>query len=209
MVVVSSIDEKIKYYQDKKQEISSLRGNIDSMKKQISEEELLIKEKYLNVTNLRNEVIAVIRFGDLLKKMSDLKKIKLDKMKANITVLNGIYDESIEDISKRKIYCFNSWINVLLDGDIICNKELPIFNSLIDIQADGVPLLDHCVIIPQMFERGDLVVKENIDDIICHFTLEAVDYNNYNDLFGYILPDSIRECINDGLIIEDSKQLVK
>jgi len=207
--VISSLDEKIKLYQDKKQEIRDLRGNIDSMKKQILDDEILIKEKYLNVQSLKNEVIAVIRFGDLLQKMSYLKKISPGKMNGNITVLNGIYDESIEDISRREVKYFNSWISIESDsGSIICNRELPLFNSLIDVQADGVPLLDHCIIIPKKFKRGDLVVKDNIDDIICRFTLEAVDYNNYNDLFGYILPDTIRECINEGLVMDEPKQLI-
>lgn len=214
MVVMNELDEKIKFYQDKKEHTQKLRKDVNKLKEEIVNAENEIETQSRIFIDLKNEEIGSVKFGDLLEKISEWSKIDLCALDSRIIVLHGIYADAKEDVLRYQNNNFNqkdSILNIKVkNGPVICNKELSMFHNLEEIQADGISLLDHCSLIPTICSRSDLVVSENIKDIICNFKLEAVDYNNYKeDSFGQMLPDVIRECLKEGLVIETNKPKIK
>ncbi len=214
MVVINELDEKINLYQRKKTEAINLRKRIDSFKQEIVEMEDLIQNSIQDANEINSEKIASIQMKDLLEQVSFLTGIKKENLEAEIIVSSMIFDdkkdELVDNIGKNSL---NSRLRIKdKSGLVICNQELSLFDSLDQIQADERILLDHCNLVPTICNLHRLVIADSIEDIICNFKLESIDYTNYDDnKYSHVLPDAIRSCIKKGLVVNENptKQLVK
>ncbi len=194
------VDSKISKYLETKRVTISLRKEVEQLQILMRNLEDLIKEENKQVKDLENEVIASIKVENLLDKISKLLNIDKNKIDVIITVISGTYAKTLEELygyERKDAKDLKSYLSIKLkDGTNICTKDLRLFNSLNEIQADGYILLRHCKLEATIFQRYNLIVNKNINDIICNFRIDALDINNYEGQ-ELVLPNAIRECIND------------
>ena len=201
MAVAVEVDKKVSSYHDKMRYAVHLRKKIDDLKQAIVELESLKKDFINQAGDIKKELIGIIKIEDLLEQITFLTGIDKENLEINLDVVDGIYEDKKEDITcyRTNNSTFMSRLFIKIkNGPVICNQYLSLFNSIEAIQADGKTLLDHCTLVPIINARKTLVVTKNIEDIICYFKLESVDYDNYEDSeYGHVLPDAIKSCIND------------
>ena len=204
MEVIEELDEKIKVYHDKLKRIKKLREDANALNQEKQNTEDEIKIECENIKNLKQEEIIDIQLSDLLNQIATNLGISVNDLDVIITVKQGIYDLELKSLpSNVSLSCLNI---SLRDGKNILCEEISMFNDLEEIENDGKSLLNHCILEPSINARHSLIIKENIDDIICHFKLEAIDYENYRE--NYILPDAIRKCLLNSEK-EKGKQYIK
>ncbi|MBR2833472.1 MAG: hypothetical protein IKE75_03460 [Bacilli bacterium] len=211
------VDKRIMQYHEAKRAALSLRKEVEELSSLIENLEGLISFENEKSRLLGDEVIASIKVGDLLNKISSLLDVKVEDLVTNITVVGGTYEGDIKSLygfRREDPSTLNSRLCILkTDGTILVSKDLRLFNDLNEMQADGYILLRHCTLKKGRFMRSDLVVSDNVNDIICNFRVDAVDYENYGDGLDRVLPMAIRECIKDDLVQEATtlkeKQLVR
>ena len=197
MAVIDEVDEKIKIYREKIAHALELREEVESLTKTISQTEEMIKCECAEFNALKKEEVITIRIGDLLEEISELTDININELETKITVVNGIYTKNVKDIPNNLIkgnIPFVSYLNIhdKAGKKILC-EEVSIFDNLEEIEADGENLLSHCTLEKGCGARKVLVINKDVENIICHFKLEALDFENYKD--NYLLPRALRNCL--------------
>lgn len=206
MAVIEELDEKIRFYHEKLEEAKELRKETERLNAEIIKNEDKIKSEYRQISKLKKEEILAIKLGDLIKQIAWILDVDEKELETKLTVKSSIYDKT-EDTLPRYLFeedtLFPSYLNIKQkEGKSILNEEVFIFSNLGEIENDGKSLLSHCDFVQGCGTSYSLVINENIDDIICHFKLETIDYENYKN---YLLPDAIRGCIEK----QEGKQYAK
>ena len=210
-----NVNERVKRYKETKKIAMSLRGEVERLENLKKGLEEAINDENKKCQKLSEEVIASIKVGDLLDKISSLLDVDRKDITVKIIVLGGTYAKSLKELcgyKRENAGDLNSYLSIKYkDGTNICTKNLRMFNDLSEVQADGYILLRHCFLERGNFQRSNLVVNKNINDIICNFRVDAFDMAMYEEC-EMVLPLALRECIKDNnqvFIIDRQKQLIR
>ena len=205
---MTDVDKKISKYKETKRIAKGLRKEAEQLQSLIENLEEAIYDENQIAQKLNNEIIASIKVGDLIEKIAGLLNVNQDEIQVEIIVISGTYAKSLKELygyKREDAKDLNSYLSISLkDGTHICTKDLRLFNDLGEIEADGYILFKHCRLEKGKFQRSNLIVDKNIDDIICNFRIDAINFDNFDDNEA-ILPMAIRECIEEAKLKEKRK----
>lgn len=204
---MGKIENKIEIYQQKVEELKSIRNEIERQHTEFRNfmrpQKDYLNEKKSELNKYLDDNIIKIRLGDFIEALSSIVDVEKNTIKYDIKTnmyYIGKYQikNNLNNDKKIKYYC-NSYPMIMLSL-FIKEKEYTICYKMDvnEIQYDGKKMIDHCRarIIPDtnylVGYKADIVIDKNVDDIIINFNL--CDLTHMND--SELIMQTLNKCDN-------------
>ena len=228
----SYIEEQIEAYKALESAIHELEEKISELKERVQQIEnhqiqpiqTDVKEKNKDLRTLGGEIVADIRFGDLVEELSEITGVLPDDMIADINYDFVFFNGWNRDDFTRKKPLQELKIIICKKGDNYEKRDnhqgldfcyiLSFIGNLNELQADGRRLVEHSYV-KEVYDDFRCsrqltylcTVPENVMDIICHFSL--TDIASSYETENYYPKDLLAQAIINNQNKKRAKSLEK
>ena len=157
--------------------ITNLSDKKSALRKELRDVCQELDECYKKQFELEQIESVKIRFGDLLDELKQITESDITLIDFKLSSMFISENKLLEKFDdEMRFFGSNLDIKFANDEDFLSYRRLFIFDSVEDMQADGKTLLEHCSFSPLFKDDalGYMVVDKDIEDIVCHFSLDNI-----------------------------------